>query len=120
MWGLETTLNLSSGLTLQIATLAVDAGKLGAVAGHAAHLGGHVEPHPGPARRSLLREADDPDRQADAHGPGRHPQKLGPQGHLHLPPQFRVEEAQVFSILSPRGSQMGFRYGHFEALIVYV
>jgi hypothetical protein len=91
--------------------LAVDAGKLGAVAGHAAHLGGHVEPHPGPARRSLLREADDPDQQADARGPGRHPQELGPQGHLHLPPQFRVEN--IFSrrggprVLSPRGSQMG-------------
>jgi hypothetical protein len=83
----------------QVATSMWTAGQLGAVARHAARLGGHVEPHPGPARRALLRAADDPVGQADAHGPGRHPQELGPQGHLHLPPQLRVE---AFCLGPPR------------------
>ena len=65
------------------------AGELGAVGGHEARVGRHVVPlrwaHGGP----LLREADDAVRAQDAHGPGRHPQELGAQGHLHLPPQLR-------------------------------
>ena len=80
----------------------VDAGQLGAVARHAARLGGHVEPHPGPACGALLRAADDPVRQADPYGPGRHPQELGPQGHLHLPAQFRVEGACRAGVLLAR------------------
>lgn len=69
------------------------AGKLGTMAGHEAHLGGHLEPHPGPTGGALLGEADNPDHQADPLGPGCHPQELDPQGHLHLSPQLRLEEA---------------------------
>ena len=66
------------------------AGQLGGVAGHEARVGGHVVPGAGPAGGALLREADHAVRQEDAHGPGRHPQELGAQGHLHLAPQLRV------------------------------
>jgi hypothetical protein len=66
------------------------AGQLGGVAGHEARVGGHVVPGAGPARGALLREADHAVRQEDAHGPGRHPQELGAQGHLHLAPQLRA------------------------------
>lgn len=96
----------------------VDAGQLGAVARHAARLGGHVEPHPGPACRALLRAADDPVRQADPYGPGRHPQELGPQGHLHFPAQFRVEGACRARIIRPGGGQLGLECSHSEAHIV--
>jgi hypothetical protein len=65
------------------------AGELGAVAGHEARVGGHVVPGAGPARGSLLREAEDAIRREDAHGPRRHPQELDAQGHLHLAPQLR-------------------------------
>ena len=66
------------------------AGQLGGVAGHEARVGGHVVPGAGPAGGALLREADHAVRQEDAHGPGRHPQELGAQGHLHLAPQLRA------------------------------
>ncbi|KAL5212976.1 hypothetical protein ABZP36_023823 [Zizania latifolia] len=53
-------------------------GELGAMAGYEAHLGCHVEPDTGPSGGALLREADNPDHQADPLSPGRHPQELDP------------------------------------------
>lgn len=67
----------------------VRAGELGAVAGHEARVGRHVVHVRWPARGALLREADHAVRPEDAHGPGRHPQELGPQRNLHVPPQLR-------------------------------
>ncbi|KAG8037929.1 hypothetical protein GUJ93_ZPchr0024g29087 [Zizania palustris] len=53
--------------------------ELGAVAGYEAHLGCHVEPDTGASGGALLREADNPDHQADALGPGRHPKNWTPK-----------------------------------------
>ncbi|VAH49646.1 unnamed protein product [Triticum turgidum subsp. durum] len=79
---------------------AAKAGELGEVAGHEARVGRHVVPLRGPHGRPVLREADDAVRPQDAHGPRRHPQKLGAQGHLLLPPQLRG--LSLISILPPR------------------
>ncbi|XBI57174.1 hypothetical protein VPH35_038634 [Triticum aestivum] len=81
------------------------------MAGHEARVGRHVVPVRGPHGGALLREADDAVRPQDAHGPRRHPQELGAQGHLLLPPQLRG--LALMSDLSPwrRGRATFYRPG---------